>query len=172
MTNQLVVCEPHCHLHRILVEGTRPRHGRLTFRQGDVYQKIIEDVCLAAKVDFEEFGVSGQTLTELQQVGDPSPCLLPSYSSFCLFLPIFPNFHFLQESLFAKREPVRIFTTWLPVQLKTAGCDSARKAGLQIRKIAGFPLSFGRLFYTLTLRLRPTFPTALDSFQQVTQHIM
>ena len=143
-----------------------------------MYQKIIEDVCLAAKVDFEEFGVSGQALTELQQVRasfsvfvvETSSVL--SHSTFRALFAHLPTFPFPPKSFPARRDSVHIFTTWLPVQLKNAGCDSARKAGLQIRKIAGFPLSFGRLFYTLTLRLRPTFPTTLDSFQQVTQHIM
>ena len=37
--------------------------------QGDIFQKIIEDVCAASKNDFEENGVEPQALNELQQVG-------------------------------------------------------------------------------------------------------
>lgn len=36
--------------------------------QGDIFQKIIEDVVAASQNDFEENGVQPQTLNELQQV--------------------------------------------------------------------------------------------------------
>ena len=41
----------------------------IDLRQGDVYQKIIEEVVLASTNDFEESGVGQTTLNELRQVG-------------------------------------------------------------------------------------------------------
>jgi len=38
--------------------------------QGDVYEKIIQEVVDASKNDFEESGVGQGTLNELQQVSD------------------------------------------------------------------------------------------------------
>jgi hypothetical protein len=46
--------------------------------QGDVYEKIIQEVVDASKNDFEESGVGQGTLNELQQVSNHSPS--------CLFL--------------------------------------------------------------------------------------
>jgi hypothetical protein len=48
--------------------------------QGDVYEKIIQEVVDASKNDFEESGVGQATLNELQQVSDDRP-------SFLLLLP-------------------------------------------------------------------------------------
>jgi len=45
----------------------------MTF-QGDVFQKIIDEIVQASQADFEENGVNQQTLVELQQVS----CLLLS----------------------------------------------------------------------------------------------
>lgn len=46
--------------------------------QGDVYEKIIQEVVDASKNDFEESGVGQGTLNELQQVSNESPTrLLP-----------------------------------------------------------------------------------------------
>lgn len=53
------------------VQGGRKQaeSSALTRRpQGDVYAKIIEDVCAASATDFEESGVGSSTLLELQQV--------------------------------------------------------------------------------------------------------
>ena len=48
--------------------------------QGDVYEKIIQEVVDASKNDFEESGVGQGTLNELQLVSNHSPsCLLLSY---------------------------------------------------------------------------------------------
>lgn len=45
--------------------------------QGDVYEKIIQEVVDASKNDFEESGVGQGTLNELQQVSNDSrACLL------------------------------------------------------------------------------------------------
>ena len=46
--------------------------------QGDVYEKIIQEVVDASKNDFEESGVGQGTLNELQQVSNDSrTCPLP-----------------------------------------------------------------------------------------------
>ena len=44
--------------------------------QGDVYEKIIQEVVDASKNDFEESGVGQGTLNELQQVSNESPTRL------------------------------------------------------------------------------------------------
>ena len=44
-------------------------------KQGDIFQKIIEDVSAASQNDFEENGVQPQTLKELQQVSVICLCL-------------------------------------------------------------------------------------------------
>lgn len=56
-------------------------NGADTVYQGDVYQKIIEEVVQASMNDFEESGVGQGTLNELQQVSSPSSPVL-SYQSF------------------------------------------------------------------------------------------
>jgi hypothetical protein len=46
--------------------------------QGDVYEKIIQEVVDASKNDFEESGVGQGTLNELQQVSNDSrTCPIP-----------------------------------------------------------------------------------------------
>lgn len=42
------------------------------WEQGDVYEKIIQEVVDASKNDFEESGVGQGTLNELQQVSNDS----------------------------------------------------------------------------------------------------
>ena len=50
--------------------------------QGDVYEKIIQEVVDASKNDFEESGVGQGTLNELQQVSNDSrTCPLPLLST-------------------------------------------------------------------------------------------
>jgi hypothetical protein len=57
--------------------------------QGDVYEKIIQEVVDASKNDFEESGVGQGTLNELQQVSDDtfiihlSFCFCQAPSSHC-----------------------------------------------------------------------------------------
>jgi hypothetical protein len=48
---------------------------RLTSLQGEIYEKIIQEVINASQNDFEENGVQQQTLMELQQVGHCFLCL-------------------------------------------------------------------------------------------------
>lgn len=43
--------------------------------QGDVFQKIIDEIVQASQADFEENGVNQQTLVELQQVSWHFPSL-------------------------------------------------------------------------------------------------
>ena len=64
-------------------------------KQGDVYEKIIQEVVDASKNDFEESGVGQGTLNELQQVSNESP------TSLLLF-------HLRAASLHARHEQRRL----------------------------------------------------------------
>lgn len=69
MSNIITVCEPL--VRRQLARRQRRRCQRtvLTRLQGEIYEKIIQEVINASQNDFEENGVQQQTLVELQQVG-------------------------------------------------------------------------------------------------------
>jgi len=54
--------------------------------QGDVFQKIIDEIVQASQADFEENGVNQQTLVELQQVSwYLSSLLFATFTSAILF---------------------------------------------------------------------------------------
>lgn len=57
--------------------------------QGEIYEKIIQEVINASQNDFEENGVQQQTLMELQQVGH----VLRSFCTLPVFMPLFQITH-------------------------------------------------------------------------------
>ncbi|GAA5231390.1 hypothetical protein GCM10025794_36040 [Massilia kyonggiensis] len=44
--------------------------------QGTVFDRVIQEVCDASQVDFEESGVDQQTLIDLRKVGSRYPFIL------------------------------------------------------------------------------------------------
>jgi hypothetical protein len=83
MSNTITVCDPLVQP-RLAHRRRRPcERPVLTCLQGEIYEKIIQEVINASQNDFEENGVQQQTLMELQQVGLVffSFCTLPVFIS-------------------------------------------------------------------------------------------
>jgi hypothetical protein len=117
MSNTITVCDPlvqqqHAH-HR-----QRPwQRSVLTCLQGEIYEKIIQEVINASQNDFEENGVQQQTLMELQQVGHVS-FLSALYLPLCLCFRPLTVYCFLC-CRFCWHISVRFSLDWLlPAKLK------------------------------------------------------
>jgi hypothetical protein len=110
----------------------------LTYLQGEIYEKIIQEVINASQNDFEENGVQQQTLMELQQVGHffsfslHITCLCAFISNHlpCIDSRIFVVFGVFIYSSF-------LLDWLLPAKLKAqATSERAAEAGLKAQRPA------------------------------------
>ncbi|THY36917.1 TFIIA-domain-containing protein, partial [Aureobasidium pullulans] len=76
--------------------------------QGEIYEKIIQEVISASQNDFEENGVQQQTLMELQQVGHLFPSTSPDFITRILAVYSPEAFH----ALLAKSGGWEEFSSW------------------------------------------------------------
>ncbi|THY28715.1 TFIIA-domain-containing protein, partial [Aureobasidium pullulans] len=96
--------------------------------QGEIYEKIIQEVISASQNDFEENGVQQQTLMELQQVGHVFPSTSPDFITHILAAYSPEAFHALLVSQY--------WLSWLlPAKLKRA-TKERRGAGLKAQRHA------------------------------------
>ncbi|THX60221.1 TFIIA-domain-containing protein, partial [Aureobasidium pullulans] len=96
--------------------------------QGEIYEKIIQEVISASQNDFEENGVQQQTLMELQQVGHLFPSTSPDFITHILAAYSPEAFHALLVSQY--------WLSWLlPAKLKRA-TKERRGAGLKAQRHA------------------------------------
>ena len=148
-------------------------------RQGDVYQKIIEEVVHASSNDFEESGVMGSTLQELQQVRIRHFRLVDTGGTHCQrrhqydFLIL--DQHTLQKGSKATTTLFILFTHSQAGAAECAGrCSAAQqqqqqratggKRGLRIARLLGLPLLLAVFLCTARCRPKPRQESRFDSF--------
>lgn len=126
MSNTITVCDP-------LVQPRLAHHRRrrpckrpvLTCLQGEIYEKIIQEVINASQNDFEENGVQQQTLMELQQVG----LVFISFCTLPVFIPWSQTTHLiLFDFCFAGASLYLFLLDW------AAACEAEAQATKERRK--------------------------------------
>lgn len=136
MSNTITVCDPFVR-RQLARQRRRCQRIVLTRLQGEIYEKIIQEVINASQNDFEENGVQQQTLVELQQVGHlfslHSPYLSLSLSCFLLYYLLAPNIVLLFRCK-SVHSFVRVAAAY-GAEAQATSKKERRKRGLRLRDV-------------------------------------